>query len=300
MEVAGIVLRSVGLAVSFKTCMETFEYVDTKKYGKDYQKAVLKLSILELRLSRWSQQIHFSDDSKATPGDAVVATTTQSNHVQGLLGQIQVDLEDAAKASRRYSLPSTGDDAPLEGTAKLENLTSKFRRLALERQGKTALVAKTKWALKDKRKLDGLISDITSSIESLEIVFPATALQSQLQRKAVVADVQKLIEPSETEEPENDAEPIVSILREATAGVDAQLSQAIDITVKQTASGDSLKDITISHQARVELGDYIAMGYDGPSHGEARGSRTLENMKVSEQARVRVGDNYGGKGVFDD
>lgn len=67
-----------------------------------------------------------------------------------------------------------------------------------------------------------------------------------------------------------------------------------------TATCFSLKDITISYQARVEPGDYIAAGYTGPSPGGARGSRTVENIKVSEQARVRVGNNYGGKGVFDD
>lgn len=303
MEVAGIVVGGVGLAISFQTCMETFEYVDSgKKYGKDYQKAALKLSVLELRLSRWSQQVKFEEDTSMTTGNTTTATAEQSEQVKSLLGQIQDDLEAAAKASRRYALPTTIEDEEKKGTATLEYLAARFRRLALERQGRASFVAKTKWALKDKKKLDSLIEDITNGVGSLELVFPATEAHSKQQRQAVIADVENLVGPSEVEEPEDDAEPIASILREATEGVDTQLQKAIDIAVKATASGDSftLKDIKISNEARADFGDFVASGYTGPSG--PKGNRTVDNMNVSGAARVKVGNVYGGeyKSVFSD
>jgi hypothetical protein len=288
MEVAGVVIGGVGLAALFETCMSTFEYVDTgKKYGK-----------LELRLSRWGQHVRFLED---ITGNSIVATAHQSSQVEGLLGQIQMDLEDACKASRRYVLPRPGEATPEEkGSVRLESLADKFRYLALQRQERTPILTKTRWALRDKKKLCSLISDIRTSVESLEVLFPMTEPQSKQERQAVVEDVRQLLEPSEVEEPEEDAEPIVSVLQQVSANVDDQLREAVDISARHAASGDTFRNITTSNEARVELGDFVATGYNGPAPTEKRTNRIVDGLTTSDKARVRVGNTYGGKGVFDD
>ncbi|KXL50472.1 hypothetical protein M433DRAFT_132187 [Acidomyces richmondensis BFW] len=131
METAGLVIGGVGLAALFDTCITTFEYIDAgRNYGKVYQKAVLKLATLELRLSRWGSTVKFQDETVEAFN---TATKEQCAQVKALLGQIQIDLEDAEKASKRYTLPQAQDADRVDGSIKLENLTEKLRRIALQR-----------------------------------------------------------------------------------------------------------------------------------------------------------------------
>lgn len=293
MEVAGVIIGGVGLAALFDTCMNTFEYVDTgKKYGVDYQKAALKVSVLELRLSRWGQQVQFS---------ATTARNPSADQVEGLLGQIQMDLEDACKASKRYVLPaSKGMYQEGVGSVSLESLGDRFRSLSLKRQKRTSLIKKTLWALRDKRKLDGLISDIKASVDSLESLYPAIKSPSREQRQAVTEDVEQLVQPSEIEEPGEDTGPIIAVLREVTEGVDDRLHEAVDLAAAQVVSGDSFKNIFTSDRAKVMFGGYVASGYTGSVLEERKFTQTVNNMVTTDDAKVIIGNSHGGKGFWDD
>jgi hypothetical protein len=293
MEVAGLVVGGVGLAALFETCMNTFEYVDTgKKYGVDYQKRALKVSVLELRLSRWGQQVRFSETSP---------TSQQSTQVEALLGQIQMDLEDACKASKRYVLPKSNEpDQQVTGSGTLESLGDTFRRLSLKRQKRTSLVNKTRWALRDKKKLDSLIDDIKGSVDSLENLSSAISAPSPKQREEVMRDVQELVQPAEIEEPEETTEPIIAVLKEITDGVDGQLREAVDVAATRVASGDSHSNIFTSDKARVIFGDYIANGYKGPVVSADRHTVTSNKVYTTGQAKVQFGNSYGGKSIMDD
>jgi len=305
METAGLVIGGVGLAALFDTCMTTFEYIDAgRNYGKDYQKAVLKLAILELRLSRWGSTVQFQDDMVEALD---TATKEQSAQVEALLGQIQMDLQDAEKASKRYTLPPAQDADRVDGSVKLEKLTEKFRRIALQRQKKSSLMKKGRWALRDKKKLATLIEDIKSGVESLEGLFPGDApdLAQQLQaarRNIAVDDTEQLVQPIEIEEAEQPQEPtetVVTVLQEATLDVDYLLHNAINIAAKHVTSGDKFKGLTIDGKARVEFGRFIASGYTGPAPAEKTQNRSFDNVKITGDARVRFDDSYGGPGVFD-
>lgn len=293
MEVAGVVIGGVGLAALFDSCMNTLEYVDVgRKYGSDYQKDALKISVLELRLARWKQRVSFSE--KALAG-FTTATTEQSSLVKSLLEQIQEDLESAEKTAKRYALPNHG-----EGSANLERLGAKFRELSLKRQKKTSIAMKTSWALRDKRRLDGLIVDITTSINSLEDVFPALGQPSPQKRKAVIEDVEELVQPAEVEEPDEASEPVIPVLQEITDGIDVQLHEAVDVAASQVARGDTYINIFTSNEARLHLGNYIASGYVGPLLSSDRHVRHANNVKTYDKARVHIGESFGGKHVFDD
>lgn len=305
METAGLVIGGVGLAALFDTCMTAFEYIDASRtYGKDYQKTVLKLATLELRLSRWGSTVKFQD---VTVEAFNTATKEQSAQVKALLGQIQMDLEDAEKASKRYTLPQAQDADRVDGSVKLENLTEKLRRIALQRQKKSSLMKKGRWALRDKKKLATLIEDIKSGVESLECLFPRDVpeLAQQLQaarRKIAVDDTEQLvqaIEVEEAEEPQKPTETVVAILQEATLDVDHLLHDAINIAAKHVTTGDKIKGLTIDGKARVEFGKFIASGYTGPAPAEKTKNRSFDNVKITGDARVRFDDTYGGPGVFD-
>ncbi|KXL48427.1 MAG: hypothetical protein FE78DRAFT_87239, partial [Acidomyces sp. 'richmondensis'] len=293
METAGLVIGGVGLAALFDTCMTAFEYIDASRtYGKDYQKTVLKLATLELRLSRWGSTVKFQD---VTVEAFNTATKEQSAQVKALLGQIQMDLEDAEKASKRYTLPQAQDADRVDGSVKLENLTEKLRRIALQRQKKSSLMKKGRWALRDKKKLATLIEDIKD--------VPELAQQLQAaRRKIAVDDTEQLvqaIEVEEAEEPQKPTETVVAILQEATLDVDHLLHDAINIAAKHVTTGDKIKGLTIDGKARVEFGKFIASGYTGPAPAEKTKNRSFDNVKITGDARVRFDDTYGGPGVFD-
>jgi hypothetical protein len=296
-EVAGLVIGGVGLAALFDTCMSTFEYVDTgRKYGVDYQKAALKVSVLELRLSRWGQQVRFSE------AVAEGSTSDQSPQVKALLGQIQVDLEDACKASKRYVLPRSNEpEQQVAGSGTLESLGDTFRRLSLKRQKRTSLMNKTRWALRDKKKLDSLIDDIKRSVDDLEDLSSAVSAPSPEQREEVMKDVQELVQPAGIEEPEESTEPIIAVLKAITEDVDDQLHEAVDVAAAQVATGDSYTNIFTSDNAKAIFGDYVANGYKGPIVAAAkRHTVTAKNIKSTHAAKVQFGHIYGGKSIMDD
>jgi hypothetical protein len=248
--------------------------------------------VLELRLSRWGQQVRFSETSP---------TSQQSTQVEALLGQIQMDLEDACKASKRYVLPKSNEpDQQVTGSGTLESLGDTFRRLSLKRQKRTSLVNKTRWALRDKKKLDSLIDDIKGSVDSLENLSSAISAPSPKQREEVMRDVQELVQPAEIEEPEETTEPIIAVLKEITDGVDGQLREAVDVAATRVASGDSHSNIFTSDKARVIFGDYIANGYKGPVVSADRHTVTSNKVYTTGQAKVQFGNSYGGKSIMDD
>jgi hypothetical protein len=294
-EVAGLVIGGVGLAALFDTCMSTFEYVDTgRKYGVDYQKAALKVSVLELRLSRWGQQVRFS---KAAGGE-----DSTSEEVERLLGEIQMNFEDAFEASKKYVMPKSKETGlQVEGSGALESLGDTFRRLSLKRQNKTSLAKKARWALRDKKKLGRLIDDIKESIESLENLSSAISAPSPRQRQEVMKDVQELIQPAEIEEPESATEPIIAVLKDITDGVDDQLREAVNVAAAQVATGDSYTNIFTSDKAKVILGDYVVNGYNGPIVTAAQRHPIIMNgMRTTGSAKVIVGHSYGGTDIMAD
>lgn len=301
MEVAGIVIGGVGLAALFDSCMSTFEYVDVgRKYGSAYQKAALKISVLELRLSRWGEQVHFSE---TLAEGSTAATTKQSAQVKAILGQIQADLEASRMTAERYALVESDDeeaDQHVVGSVTLENLGAKFRDLSLKRQKKTSFRKKTLWALRDNRRLAGLISSIASGVEDLENVFSVLKQPSPQLREAVIEDVEQLVLPAEVEEADEVSEPVIAVLQDITEGVDDQLREAVDIAAQRAATGDSFRNVFTSDEARAQFGDFIAKDYAGPNFFKNRPNRYVDHVRTTGKARIQIGDNLGGKHVFDD
>jgi hypothetical protein len=289
-EVAGLVVGGIGLLALFETSMTCFDYIDTgRKYGKDYQKFVVAMSVLELRLSRWGDLARLRDNSSHITGD-------EARLITELLGSIKADLEDAGHVSKRYELKALPED----GTIKLQTAAERFKRRARIRQHRTSVGKKVKWALRDQGKCNNLIKEIERGIADLELVFPYTNPQSQLVHRAAIEDAQQLMAPTEVEaDLEPSTTPDIETLREATEN-DRVLQQVLDIVTQQTSSADEIRNIFTSGKARVALDDFVASGYTGPAPTERTRQRVIENVGTTDEARLLVGKNYGGKGVFDD
>jgi hypothetical protein len=290
METAGLVIGSLGLAALFETCMTCFDYIDTgRQYGKDYQRFVISMGSLELRMSRWW-------DVAGLRASTARMSEKEERQIKDLLGSIYSDLQDAQEMAHRHNNPGMTDD----GSIRLETLANRFRRQANIRQRRTPLGKIIKWALRNEKKCKCLIEDIKEAVDDLEKVLPQTATDSQLTHQAAVEDAKQLVEPAEVEEPaEVNAPPVIEILHDATDN-DPILQQVLEIVARQASSGDEIRNIFTSDKARVELDDFVASDYKGPAPAERQYRRVVQDVTTSGEGRLRIGKTYGGKGVFDD
>lgn len=289
MEIAGLAIGTLSLAALFETCMTCFDYIDTgRQYGKDYQRFVISMRSLELRMSRWWDVAGLQAGTARIPEDA-------EHHIRDLLGEIHSDLQEARERAQKYNNPVMTDD---DGSVRLENLAERFQRQANVRQKRTPLGRVIKWALRDQMKCKRVIKNIKNAVEELEGVLPQTAPDSQLTHQAAVEDAQQLVQPAEVEEPaEASATPVIEILHDATDN-DPVLQQVLEIVAKQAESGDEIRNIFTSGKARVALDDFVASDYKGPAPLERKHRRVIQNVTTSGEGKLQVGTIYGGKGAM--
>jgi hypothetical protein len=291
MEIAGLAIGTLSLAALFETCMTCFDYIDTgRQYGKDYQRFVISMRSLELRMSRWWDVAGLQAGTARIPEDA-------EHHIRDLLGEIHSDLQEARERAQKYNNPVMTDD---DGSVRLENLAERFQRQANVRQKRTPLGRVIKWALRDQMKCKRVIKNIKNAVEELEGVLPQTAPDSQLTHQAAVEDAQQLVQPAEVEEPaEASATSVIEILHDATDN-DPVLQQVLEIVAKQAESGDEIRNIFTSGKARVALDDFVASDYKGPAPLERKHRRIIQNVTTSGEGKLQVGTIYGGKGAMGD
>jgi hypothetical protein len=244
-EAAGLVVGVVALAGLFNNTVECFEFVQLgRTFGKDFQTSQLKLDSARLRLSRWGKSLDLDEDVRNTTLlEGRFGSESTIKHAEDLLGQITELFADAEGVSNRYNNRTAPQDDSLvvynphtdldPATAKLHE---KMRQLAIERQNRSGVRQKTKWALYQKNQFRHLIDDITELVDSLVGLFPAT---QQTQRNLCDAEVSAI--------GENES---ISVLREIAAAQDKLLEQAI---TKTTDSADWSHHIVFSGSGNTGL-----------------------------------------------
>jgi hypothetical protein len=186
-ETAGLVAGVIALASLFNTTVECFEVVQLgRNFGKNFQTSQLKLDNLRLRLSRWGKSLGLDDNIR----DSVslkehFGSESTVKHAEALLGQIVELFAEAEGVSNKYksrTTPENGSFAVYDPQTDLNpamaELHSKMRRLAIERQNRSGLRQKAKWAIYQEKHFRRLIEDITDLVDDLVTLFPANE-QSQ-------------------------------------------------------------------------------------------------------------------------
>lgn len=292
-EVAGLVLGAAGLAACFDSCLSAFNYIDSAtKYGKDYQKAALKISLLQLRLSRWKESVCFiEDEAIGTQLAGQVATREQTIQVEELLGEIQHAFEDAQNASKRYRLKEATTKPDTEQLT-MDELTARARNMAIRRQKHTSIRQKARWALHDRKKMDRLVEDLGSYVTSLVELFPSIATT---QLRLATKDASDLVPSSDLINlKDGRTAPPGAIVREASFDTDTTLCEAVQRNIEVARTGHSYENIEIGDEVRAKFGNEIATGHmvNGPGH-------SYKNIKATGKAIVQYGDSYGMKSIFD-
>ncbi|CAG5181734.1 uncharacterized protein ALTATR162_LOCUS9808 [Alternaria atra] len=203
-EAAGLVVGVVALAGLFNNTVECFEFVQLgRTFGKDFETSQLKLDSARLRLSRWGKSLSLDND-----------------HAEALLGQIVELFAEAEGVSNRYrgrTEPQDGSLAVYDPQTDLDpamaKLHEKMRQLAIERQNRSGVRQKARWALYQEKQFRRLIEDITELVNDLDNLFPNT---QQSQRELCDIEVSTIGEGQD-----------ISVLREIAAAQDKLLEQAI-------------------------------------------------------------------------
>lgn len=288
-ETAGLVIGGIGLLSLFDSCMSAFEYVDSgRQYGKDYNKAALKINLLRLRLSRWKQTVDIRDSLDGISNKVQVASPDEVKRVEELLGYIGADLKTAEEKSQRYQLKNAPppDNSPEAQTIDL--LSDRVRDLAVSRQKSGTFGQRAKWALLDKRRFASLIDDLGENIASLVELFPATVAR---QAELAVVDVTEVIQPAAIEEPED----AYAMMHEASEGVDEQLLAAVEKVAAAQIDGYVFEKMRTEDDAQAQFGTYFGKGEYQRNH---KANARFNDVVAKGRARVHYGDNVGGPYVL--
>lgn len=244
-ETAGLVVGVVALAGLFNNTVDCFEFVQLgRTFGKDFQTSQLKLDSTRLRLSRWGKSLSLGEDVRDTASlQGRFGSQSAVKHAEELLGQVIELFAEAEGVSKRYGDRVQSDDDSLAvyspqtdldpPAAKLHN---QMRELAIERQNRSGVRQRAKWALYQEKAFRRLIEDITELVDNLVELFPAV---QQTQREICDREVQAIGEGEG-----------MSILREIAAAQDKFLEEAI---TKATAGADQSHHIVFSGSGNTGL-----------------------------------------------
>jgi hypothetical protein len=255
-EAAGLAVSVIALTSLFNNAVECFEFIQLgRTLGTSFQTSQLKLGNARLRLSRWGKSLRLDEEDVR---DVVslqerFGSEAKTKHAEALLGQVVELFAEAEGVSNRYKSRTAPHDASLvvydpqtDLAPAMMNLHKKMRQMAIERQKRSGLRQKTKWALYQEKQFRRLIEDITELVDALIELFPA----AQPSQRALCDIEVSTIGHSDREG--------IALLREIAAAQDRLLEQAI---TKTTDAGNGFHHIVFSGSGNTGL----QLGYNAGS-----------------------------------
>ena len=192
----GLAFGTIALASLFSTCIDLLEFFELKKgYEDDYDLNCLKLSLLKSRLDSWGRDLRIIEVGHEASPLRDRWAQEQETVMRSLLG-IKNLLGNADLLRDKYELlpnrppafmslltvrtkprPSSDPKTETPASRKLGPRQRSFLRLS------------TTWAIRDKQKFDGLLSDLEFFISNLEHVIGRLAMSKQPRRDSGVFGV---------------------------------------------------------------------------------------------------------------
>lgn len=275
----GIAAGAVGIAAAFTACVDCFGYIQFgRHFGRDFQTDLLVLDCVRLRLTRWGEAVNIYTDPKLgnPKADAI-----EIQNAKDTLFQILVLFADTEKISKKYKLNANAiEDLSALSIKNLDltaaTLNNQMRDLSIKRQKGSSVLKIASWSLYHRSEFKELIANVTSLIDNIEKLFPASQPQTVLvkQEATILHDQQALW-----------------LIEKAAEGVDALLQAA----VKESLTGHQYLNVVIKGKA--QTGDSYSEGWTGKATGA---SHIYDGILVEENGRALAGNKYGGKDFWDD
>ncbi|ETS81372.1 hypothetical protein PFICI_06374 [Pestalotiopsis fici W106-1] len=170
-EAAGLAVGTIALASLFQTCLDFLEYIEDARNTKgDQDRGETKLGLLKIRLRQWGDDLQVSHPGHEDGGLRKHWPEEGGTISKSLIG-IAAILDEAANLNRKYESynmkesPSSSPDLELDkGSGETQVLRRKYcKYLIIFKQ-------RASWALKDKKKLHSLLTELDFFITNLEKV----------------------------------------------------------------------------------------------------------------------------------
>ena len=201
---------------------------------------------------------------------------------QSLLEQILETFKDAERISERFKKhttiqnPRSGDLIVYNATSNMDSdyrpLHLTIRELALKRQKETSIFKKAAWALYEKKRFEGIITDVNDLATQLMDFFTA----AQDDRRALCTTEVSAINRSQD----------LALLQNAVDEEDQMFSNEIKKELERR--GHNVTDWRADGSSKMWIGDKNAFGVNSKSHNVAR-------FTISDRADIHIGNINEGK-----
>jgi hypothetical protein len=204
-EPVSLTIGVVALASLFSTCVECFEYFNSAKdLEEDFEVLLVKLDLEKTRLLIWGNAVGVLK----ADGEGRIIELNDAQRVELIsrcLESMKNLLSDTDKLQKVYGLQSTAQTNTHVG--RRSNIVSKnsmnlfktsYRRFWARfagDQARTTLASRTRWAIHDKARFEGLITHLKDLVDGLNQVLPVKReVQDQIIKDDIVSilDLSKL------------------------------------------------------------------------------------------------------------
>jgi hypothetical protein len=202
-EPVSLTIGIVALASLFSTCVECFEYFSSAKdLEEDFEILLVKLDLEKTRLLIWGNAVGVLK----AEGEGRIIELNDGQRVE-LIGRclesMKSLLSDTDKLQRVYGLKSAAQSNANMGRS--SNIVSKnsmnlfkasYRRFWARfagDQARSTLASRTKWAIHDKARFEGLITHLKDLIDGLNQVLP---VKREIQDQVIKDDIVSILDLS--------------------------------------------------------------------------------------------------------
>ncbi|KAK0725113.1 prion-inhibition and propagation-domain-containing protein [Lasiosphaeris hirsuta] len=198
MEVAGLVLGTLGIAGLFKSCVENFDIVvRAKDFSEEFDLLCTQLSLQRVRLLIWGESLGLvpRENGKSCYNTAVdrsdirPAIESTLHHLRNLLAK--ADVITGRYETQEGLQPSALLQNESKGMTIFKSKFDKFKARLRQAQKDAPTWKITRWSVHDYNKFRELITAIRELLDSLESITTALGLLQQ-QQAALVEEVESL------------------------------------------------------------------------------------------------------------
>jgi len=185
-EIIGVIASGITLAALFKTCIEAFDIIQTGHNQElDLRKLVLRLSIEKCRLFTWGESMGLTNASDDAETNASASCQFREVMMETLQTIFQL-FSDSKKLQDRYGCKQYLDSSTAnenEQTSQVKFLAASFDNFKMTpswRGRRSKLLMKARWAIQDRKKFAGFVSEIKELVDGLQhITKPLVPLSQQ-------------------------------------------------------------------------------------------------------------------------
>ncbi len=191
----------IGVAGIFTSCIDAFNYFKFYQGAtRDIEVVLLKLDIEKARLLIWGENVGILS---ANPRGSPLLNQGMAELIKDILSVIQDLLTDSEKLRTRYgvrapdsSVPRMVDYISKKSLAIFTPLRTRFlarNSTALASLTRGSAAARTKWAIHDREKFQGLVVDLAHFVDRL---FELAKIDRDIPDRVIIEDIESIVNVS--------------------------------------------------------------------------------------------------------